>query len=513
MTRSDVLIVGAGPTGLVLALWLTRLGVAVRIIDRTTGPGTTSRALAVHARTLELYSQLDLTDAVITQGHKVPAVRLWVGGKQEARVSFTDVGTDMTPYPFLHIFPQDAHERLLVARLEAMGVSVERETALIDYHDDGSGIVARLCGPDGEEARCDAAFIAGCDGARSQVRATMGTGFPGGTYGQIFYVADVEASGPAINGDLAVDLDEADFLAIFPLAGEGRVRLVGTVRGERAEHADTLTFDDISGRAIEKLKLKIGRVNWFSTYHVHHRVTGHFRQGRAFLLGDAAHVHSPAGGQGMNTGIGDAVNLAWKLKTVLDGRASDDLLDSYEAERKPFAEKLVHTTDRLFTLAVAEGKFADFVRTRIVPVVLPAAASFESWREWMFRTVSQIMINYRSGALSSGEAGAVHGGDRLPWVSGGGDNYGPLSAMSWQVHVYGVASNDLILWCTHHNVPLHVFAWRPACEDAGLARNAMYLLRPDTYVALAHTSGDPGILDQYFAARGIRPSQSNISSY
>ena len=127
--------------------------------------------------------------------------------------------------------------------------------------------------------------------------------------------------GPALNGELHVDLDEADFLAVFPLAGQGRARLIGTVRDERAERAETLTFDDVSGHAIGQMKLDIAKVNWFSTYHVHHRVTQHFRKGRAFLLGDAAHIHSPAGGQGMNTGIGDAINLAWKLAAVVKGRA------------------------------------------------------------------------------------------------------------------------------------------------------------------------------------------------
>jgi 2-polyprenyl-6-methoxyphenol hydroxylase-like FAD-dependent oxidoreductase len=507
MMRSDVLIVGAGPTGLVLALWLTKLGAAVRIIDKTAEPGTTSRALAVHARTLELYSQLDLADAVIARGHKVPAVGLWVGGKREARLSFEDIGVDVTPYPFLHIFPQDEHERLLIARLEALGVAVERQTELLAYSQDDAGIVAQLRGPAGEEARCEAAYIAGCDGARSLVRETMGTGFPGGTYKQVFYVADVEASGPALNGDLAVDLDESDFLAVFPMAGEGHARLIGTVKDERAEHADTLKFDDVSDRAIEKLKVSVEKVNWFSTYHVHHRVTEHFRSGRAFLLGDAAHIHSPVGGQGMNTGVGDAINLAWKLKAVLDGRATDALLDSYEAERKPFAEKLVHTTDRAFTLVTAEGRFAEFVRTRVVPVVLPAAAHFEAWREWMFRTISQTTINYRGSSISRGETGNVHGGDRLPWVlTGGVDNYAPLSAMSWQVHCYGTASSDLTAWCDGHGVPLHAFEWHRAYATAGLVRDAIYLLRPDTYVALAHESATPEVLERYFTETGIRPS-------
>ncbi|MDB6085628.1 MAG: FAD-dependent oxidoreductase, partial [Gammaproteobacteria bacterium] len=308
---SDVLITGAGPTGLVLALWLTKLGVKVRIIDKAAGPGTRSRALAVQARTLELYRQLDLADAVVRDGHKVPAVNLWVKGKKAVRVAFETVGSDLTPYPFLHIFPQDRHERLLVERLEALGVSVERGTELVEFTD-GERVTAQLRGADGRIRSADARYLAGCDGARSRVREIMGASFPGGTYRQVFYVADVEAAGPALDGELHVDLDEADFLAVFPLASEGRARLIGTVRNERAERADTLEFEDVSARAIEHLQVRVGRVNWFSTYHVHHRVTDRFRNGRAFLLGDAAHIHSPAGGQGMNTGIGDAVNLAWK---------------------------------------------------------------------------------------------------------------------------------------------------------------------------------------------------------
>jgi len=505
MTRHDVLIIGAGPTGLVLALWLTRLGIKVRIVDKTANPGTTSRALAVHARTLELYRQLDLTDAVVAQGHKVPAINLWVQGHKKARVSFEDIGAGLTPYPFLHIFPQDEHEQLLIERLEAMGVRVERETELVDYRDEGDHIVARLRGPAGEQS-CEAAYIAGCDGARSAVRQGMDVGFPGGTYQQLFYVADVAASGPPIDGELHVDLDEADFLAVFPLAGKGRARLIGTIRDERADRPDTLKFEDVSSRAIRNLKVKVARVNWFSTYHVHHRVTEHFRKGRAFLLGDAAHIHSPAGGQGMNTGIGDAINLAWKLATVIAGRATDRLLDSYEAERIGFARRLVHTTDRVFTFATAAGPIADLLRTRIAPLLFPKVLGFEAAREFLFRTVSQIMLNYRGAPLSAGTAGRVHGGDRLPWVSGaGGDNHAPLSAITWQAHVYGSASPALSAWCREHALPLHAFDWGPGHQGAGLARDAVYLLRPDTYVALAEPSGAPEALDKYFADRAIKP--------
>ena len=507
MPQTDVLIIGAGPTGLVLALWLTKLGVKVRIIDKTAEPGTTSRALAVQARTLELYRQLDLTEAVVARGHKVPAVNLWAKGEAAARLSFGNIGSGLTPYPFLQVFPQDQHERLLIERLEALDVAVERRTELISFTDEKDRVMARLRGPDGQEHDCAATYIAGCDGARSIVRGTIGTGFPGGTYRQIFYVADVEAAGPALNGELHIDLDEADFLGIFPLAGEGKARLIGTVRDERADRADTLTFSDVSDRAINHLKVQVRMVNWFSTYHVHHRVTQHFRKGRAFLLGDAAHIHSPAGGQGMNTGIGDAINLAWKLAAVLAGRAPDTLLDSYEAERIGFARRLVATTDRLFSFATAEGRIADILRTRVAPVLIPMAAAFDAVREFMFRTVSQITLNYRHGPLCRGAAGHVRGGDRLPWAPvDGTDNFASLATMDWQVHVYGAATAELAAWCAAQNVPLHAFEWRSEYEIAGLARDALYLLRPDTYVALADGSGAADALERYFADHGIQPA-------
>jgi 2-polyprenyl-6-methoxyphenol hydroxylase-like FAD-dependent oxidoreductase len=502
MDRTQVLVVGAGPTGLVLALWLTRLGVSVRIVDRLAEPGTTSRALAVQARTLELYRQVDLADAVVRRGHKVPGVNLWACGRRAARVGFEVVGAALTPFPFLEIFPQDEHERLLIEQLAGLGVTVERPVELVGFGDEGDRIVARLRGPDGETT-CEADYLAGCDGARSTVREGIGGAFPGGTYRQVFYVADVVASGPALDGELHVDLDEADFLAVFPLAGEGRARLIGTVRGERAEHADTLKFEDVSDRAIRNMKVEVARVNWFSTYHVHHRVTDHFRRGRAFVLGDAAHIHSPAGGQGMNTGIGDSINLAWKLAWVLAGKAPDALLDSYEAERIVFARRLVASTDRAFTIATADGPTANFVRTRIVPLIAKSALSLGAVRDLMFRTVSQITLNYRNSPLSAGAAGHVQAGDRLPWVPDP-DEPAPVS-LAWQARIYGEPPEPLAHWCAEHGLELLTPPWSETRAAAGLRQGALYLLRPDTYVALVDPSPSAEALAGYFSDRGLAP--------
>ena len=223
------------------------------------------------------------------------------------------------------------------------------------------------------------------------------------------------------------------------------------------------------------------------------------------LLGDAAHVHSPVGGQGMNTGIGDATDLAWKLAAVLNDGAADALLDTYATERIRFARRLVATTDRAFTVITKPGLVARSVRTKFVPLIAPFLFRLGPVRRFLFRTVSQIGINYRHSPLSEGAAGAVHGGDRLPWVEieTGKDNFGPLTSLTWAVHVYGEPRGGVAAACADLRLPLHVFAWRSEMRRAGLRRGALYLIRPDGYVALADPRGDPSGLGRYFTTRGL----------
>ncbi|MCW5299776.1 FAD-dependent oxidoreductase [Herbaspirillum lusitanum] len=507
MAQHEVLIVGAGPTGMVLALWLNKFGVRVRILDKAAAPGTASRALVMQARTLELYRQLDLADAVLAEGHRAQAFNLWAEGEHKAHVQLGAIGEDLTPYPFLQILPQDRHEKLLAERLQVAGIVIERGIDFIDYSDAGSHVSARYLDAGGRAQTCDALYIVGCDGAHSMVRKSLGADFSGGTYRQLFYVADIEGSGPALNGEVHVDLSEADFVAVFGMNDGGSARLVGTIREDRVNRngqADALNFEDVSERALREMKIKVDKVNWFSSYHVHHRVADRFRAGRAFIAGDAGHVHSPVGGQGMNTGIGDAINLAWKLAAVLRGEAGDSLLDSYEAERLTFARRLVQTTDRAFTLATSPGNLAKVLRTRIAPALLPRAVRLPMAREFLFRTVSQTTISYRHGPLGAGRAGSVHGGDRLPWApTHGGDNFASLATPAWQVHVYGQARGELSEWAATRGIPLHVFDWAAQHDHAGLARDAAYLLRPDAYVACADPAGGEQVFTSYLLQHGL----------
>ncbi len=336
--------------------------------------------------------------------------------------------------------------------------------------------------------------MAGCDGARSTTREHLGIGFPGGTYEHLFYVADVQATGQAVNGDLNIALERSDFLVVFPLKEEGRARFIGTVKDD-SQKAEELSWDSVNKGIVEHLRTDVQRVNWFSTYRVHHRVADRFRKGRSFLLGDAAHIHSPVGGQGMNTGIGDAVNLAWKLAAVLRGRARVSLLDTYEPERIAFARRLVATTDRAFTTVTSSGSLARFVRLRIVPVLAPLLFRSRMLRRFLFRTVSQVNVNYRMSSLSRGRVGSVHAGDRLPWVKAdldgtsldgvGEDNFAPLKSLDWQLHLYGEAAPEVRALSAEQKLPLHVFPWRAEMKQSGLRRNALYLVRPDGYIAVA----------------------------
>jgi len=258
---SPVLIAGAGPSGLALALWLARAGVRPRIIECQPARPATSRAIAVQARTLEFYRQLGIADEVIAQGLRLEALNFWVAGHRLTRLPFGEVAGGKSPYPFILMLAQDQHERLLEQALGRAGVTVERGVTLENFEVAGQGIQAQLALPDGQRELCRARYLAGCDGARSLVRHGLKAGFPGGTYAHLFYVADLDARGPGADGELHVALDEAGILAAFPLKGdaaappgEGRVRLIGTIRtaptadvtGQDAEGGTSLrTWDDV----------------------------------------------------------------------------------------------------------------------------------------------------------------------------------------------------------------------------------------------------------------------------
>lgn len=470
MTHNPVLIAGAGPTGLVLALWLTKIGIKVRIIDKALEKLTTSRALVIHARTLEFYRQLGISHDIVEKGFQFPALNLWVNHTRRAQVSVADIGQGLSPFPYIIILPQDQRESVLIEKLKTLGVIVERNCELMDFEQDKQKVTAQLQRPDGTIETMTADFLAGCDGAHSIVRQKLKVGFEGSTYPHLFYVADVTGSGPALNGELHVSLDKSEFMAFFPLKQQVHARLIGVVPENEKR---TPTWEDVNPRLLKEMDVTISEVNWFSSYHVHHRVASHFQKNRAFLLGDAGHIHSPLGGQGMNTGIGDAVNLAWKLGDVLKNKSEAKVLASYETERISFAKQLVQTTDSAFRFISNDGPVARLVRTKIVPLVLPPIFHLKQTGHFLFQRLSQTGITYNSNPAKS--VFKLQVGDRLPWIESV-DNYKPLQSLEWQIHVYG----DRPVKGGHE---VHYFAWNKEMASKRLQKDVAYLIRPDGHIS------------------------------
>ena len=348
-----------------------------------------------------------------------------------------------------------------------------------------------------------ALYLAGCDGAGSPVRRGLNIPMSGGTYAQRFFVADVTLSGKLRDENANMIMGGNGFIAFFPMGQPGRHRVIGQLSPEVAESA---TFETVRPQIEAGGLARVQAVNWFSSYRVHHRVANHFRLGRAFLLGDAGHVHTPVGGQGMNTGLGDAVNLAWKLAQAVRGQP--EALATYEPERRPFALSLVNTTDRVFTGIVASSPLARLARLKLAPIIVALAGGSTMIRRLLFLTVSQTRLHYPHSPLSVGRAGKVRGGMRLPWVKfKEGDNFAALRSLSWQMHVYGTPTPELLTWCGQHELPLHVFPFNSQAARAGLARDAVYLIRPDGYVGLAQLTLEAAALSAYAQRWGCSANQ------
>jgi 2-polyprenyl-6-methoxyphenol hydroxylase-like FAD-dependent oxidoreductase len=515
-----VLIVGAGPTGLMLANQLGRRGVRAMIVDRHAGPAQQTRAMAVQARTLEIYSALGLADRAIELGRRGTGANLWANGKWRARIPIGDIGRSVSPFPFILILGQDDNERIMGEKLRDWGLSVQWNTELIALEQRPDGVAATLRQPDGTNRSITAAYVAGCDGGRSAVRELSGITFPGAPYEHVFFVADTEATGPMVPEELNVYLWQSGFHLFFPMRGTDRWRVIG-ILPEHLRGRDDLTFPEVMPAIRQEAgaKVSFGACSWFSTYRIHHRCAERFRDRRCFLLGDAAHVHSPAGGQGMNTGLQDAYNLAWKLALVVSGQADPALLDTYEEERLPVAQRLLRTTDRAFALIVSDSWLAGLFRTRIMARLMARAMTVERVRQLAFRTISQTGIRYRRSSLSQTLPGlpetAPRAGDRFPWLqlkfeAGGAaeDLFQRLDDTRFNLIVIGqrapagaaLGPGDLLrVDCVPDDA-----VNREALARACIPAPAFYLLRPDGHIGLAGTRLDAAVVTHYLAEHHIR---------
>jgi 2-polyprenyl-6-methoxyphenol hydroxylase-like FAD-dependent oxidoreductase len=338
-------------------------------------------------------------------------------------VPMFDLGLEDTAYPFLLFLSQAETERVLGERLAAAGVRAERGVELVSLSDAGDAASARLRHRDGREEVASARFVAGCDGGHSSVRRLAGIGFEGGSYPQTFVLADTEADGVE-PGAAHVFVSETGMLFFFPLIKPATWRLLAMrPPADRTPPDAPVVLEEIQALAGAYTggTVRLHDPVWMTNFRLHHRAATRYRAGRVFLAGDAAHVHSPAGAQGMNTGIQDAVNLGWKLAQILRDGTDPALLDSYEAERAPIGRMVLRFTDRAFTIAASTNPIVRLARTRFAPAVIPLALKAGTARAYAFRTVSQLGIRYRHSRLSADGPNPPRkgpkAGDRLPDAS------------------------------------------------------------------------------------------------
>jgi 2-polyprenyl-6-methoxyphenol hydroxylase-like FAD-dependent oxidoreductase len=418
--KTDVIIIGAGPTGLSLACQFIRYGVDFVVIEKNEGVTPYSKALGVHARTLEIYEQLDLAKKAVERGTIAGKVRLLEGGEIVGEVDLSNIGAELSPYPFMLVLEQSQNERLLYEYLQSHGRDVLWQTELESFSQDESGVTANVRDKTGESQIIAGTYSVGCDGPKSRVRHALGLSFEGSTFERLFYVADVRIDWKYSHDALHGCLTRNAVVAFFPMPGEKRWRIVGAFPEGFAKDEGEVLYEEIEARIKQEaeLDLDITRVDWFSSYKVHTRHVERFSSGRCFLAGDSAHIHTPAGGQGMNTGIQDAYNLAWKMALVLKGAAVERILDTYNEERLPNAKRLLQTTDRMFNLAAGTDWLLNVIRTTVFPPMAKFILSIDAVKKRFFKLISQIGITYRESFLSAHDGDGdfeVKAGDRMPY--------------------------------------------------------------------------------------------------
>jgi len=410
-----VLIVGAGPTGLTAALELSRMGVSARLIDKREAPATTSRAIGVQARTLELFEQRGLAEEMLRLGNKGRFASIYGGGK---RVFHLDFGHVESRYPFLLLISQAETERILREAVARQGVTPEWNTELVGIGQDAlshdaSPVQGILKLADGRLQRVTAPWLISAEGAHSLVRTTLDLPFEGHTRDEQYALGDLLVAGDLPDSDICIFSSDHGFMGLFPMGGE-HFRLIASNPLSKPSKDAGPSLDELQ-RIYDQRSHIPGRfhdLTWSSWFRINSRMVSRLKVGRLLLGGDAAHIHSPAGAQGMNTGIQDMINVSWKLAMVMNGQAPPSILDTYEADRLSVMRSVLFRTDTLNNMIGTENPI---VRT-LIHHLGPFIGGAELVQENATAGMSQVALNYRNSSLSENHShgGALRAGDRVP---------------------------------------------------------------------------------------------------
>lgn len=487
--KADVVIIGAGPTGLMAANQLMRFGINFLIMDSKSGPTLESRAIAVTARSMELYQQMQLDELILSQAKGINGFNLFSNGIKKAEIIIDDLGKNYTDFNhFLLTFEQSKNEKLLYQNLLDNKKEVLWNTTFVKYIISDSDIVINA-NQHHELINVEAKYLIACDGASSPVRHQLNMPFRGGTYENKFFVADTHLQWNLPYDKLIVAHSDHQFVAFFPIGRQNDFRIVGIIPKGLNEKQD-ITFNDLQSHIHKAMKLEIvfEKVNWFSLYKLHHRCVEKFSEGRIFLAGDAAHIHSPAGGQGMNTGLQDVHNLAWKLAYVIKGYSDESFLKTYHEERMPFAQWLLKFTDRGFTFVTSSNKIIQILRHYFFFNLAGILTKWSFVRDLIFKNLSQTLYHYQQSSITKQHhiSGIkFKAGSRLPYIRHG--YYKSFTAAThYIIHIDDTPLSDekKHTLSSKYKYPITFFenTLNDGWEKFGIDKETFILVRPDLYI-------------------------------
>lgn len=481
--KKKVWIIWAGPTGLSLALFLKKQWIDVEIFDLNNSTTPFSKAMIIHARTLEVFDDYAIADKFLAQWEKVENVKMLNSLNNKETFNFANIWAWLSKFPYLLFLEQSKTEKVLVKELKSLWVEINWQHELKDYHEKTKKVTLNFK----NWKSFDVDNVVGCDGARSTVRHQLGYAFEWSTVDERFYVADVILESKKINKkQLYIKFAYKAFCLIFPIdRGKMRYRLIGIVPHKFIDYKE-LEFEDIKKDVVESLGLPITitKTHWFSTYRVHSRFC-HFGGWKVFLAGDAAHIHSPAWGRGMNTGIQDSYNLAWKLAWVINWDYHEKILDTYDEERYPIAKELINSTDRLFSYVNWSVIFSFIFRNFILKVML-FIINTGLFNKKIFPFLSMLTIWYsKSSILIDSQLGSIHSWQRLPY------NEIIYSQISWKNHLILTNCIDLSQFAKSHEII-------EISDYLTLRTPYFIILRPDKHIS--YIWSDTKKITDYFSS-------------
>jgi len=518
-TDTEVLIVGAGPSGLMMACQLAFHGIRFRIIDKKEGPTTNSGALIVQARSVEIFNRMGIAQKAIREGIIANNINILFNGKPLIKIPVRNIGEGLSPFPFLLMLKQSKTEQFLSEYLNEYGISIERGFEFIGFSQDTSGVQSHLKNPDGIVTSLKSHYLIAADGGQSIIRQQLNIPFIGRAHHKSLFIIDCKSDTDLQEEDISISFSGKTISGFFPL-GNGKWRIDGTIQKE-LKTKESLSFKDVTEHFSDKILMdfRLQNPDWFSVFHSRHHYASTYQINRCFLIGDAAHVHSPVGAQGMNTGLQDAFNLGWKLAFVLKGKATTGLTDTYTAERLPVAKNIINVTDKIFNLLADDGFITKSFRDYLLPIIIKSLFPFMVSRNWirryLFKSISEIDIHYRDSILSLQPSirlfpsTSLRPGDRLPFILFGENGkevniQEKVKGTGYQLFIFTSkpVTNELIKCIEKYSNTLSFEIISTSPENKNLQdklglRKGFLLVRPDLYIAFRSAKLNTSQLENY----------------